>query len=419
MASDSTHEPPDRRTAHAEVTAPDRRPPTADRRLADPDARRTLPLALPIFAVWTVLALLAIAQAVLVFRERGLSIAWRPLVVGRFADWYTCALFTPAFFWVARRLPIGRRNWKVALPAHLAVAAGAVVLKYAVFVEIQRRFFGVADATLERALVGNFFFELMIFGAAIAIVHAILFHEAWQQRERLAAALRVRLSEARLDALTAQLRPHFLFNTLNGISTLVHSDPAAADQMIVRLADLLRASLETSAAHEIPLADELALAERYVAIMQVRLRDRLSVEWNVAPEARAALVPHFILQPLVENALEHGIARRAGPGRLTVGARVERGVLRLSVADDGPGVRRERGGNDPRGDGSEDGGGIGLANTRLRLRQLYGEHHRLGIESSAGGGTVVRIAIPARTAPAAPDVSVAPPAPAIPAGANA
>jgi sensor histidine kinase YesM len=239
----------------------------------------------------------------------------------------------------------------------------------------------------------------MIFWAVIGIVHAYVVTRRLRERERLAAELRVRLSEARLEALQGQLRPHFLFNTLNGISTLIHADPEAADRTVVQLGELLRASLERSGSHEIPLAEELALLERYLAIMQTRFHDRLRVELSIDPDARDALVPHFILQPLVENALEHGIARRAGAGRIRVTARTEPrggsgGLLCLAVADDGPGAHRDEAHGTPAVDE-----GVGLANTRLRLQQLYGYRHRLALAQGPLGGMEVTIELPLRTAP--------------------
>jgi hypothetical protein len=313
--------------------------------------------------------------------HRGEPVIWSALVARSMIDWYTCAIFTPFFFWLARRFPIDRRRWRSGIPAHLVGSSAAVVLKYAMLVAFWRRIGGDPSVTLARALAANFFIELMIFWAVIGVIHAIVFYQRWQEREQLAAELRVRLTEARLEVLQGQLRPHFLFNTLNSISMLVHSDPAGADRMVIQLGDLLRASLESSGSHEIPLADELHLLERYLGIMQVRHHDRLRVEMRIAPSTRAALVPHFVLQPLVENAIEHGIARRAGDGHIVIEACDEGDDLLLRVFDDGPGI-------DDRGDGTgvPTDEGVGLGNTRLRLRQLYGDAQSFVIERPPSGG---------------------------------
>ena len=305
-------------------------------------------------------------------------------------DWYTCAIFTPFFFWLAAHFPVDRRRWRVNIFVQLAGSAVAVVIKYAFLYWLWQRTRPDPRLTYARVLESNFIIESMIIWAVIAIIHGILFYRRWQEREQLAIELRSRLSEAQLEVLRGQLRPHFLFNTLNSISTLVHSDPASADRMVVQLADLLRASLETSGRHEIPLADELALLERYVDIMRVRHDDRLTVSIRATPRARAALVPHFILQPLVENAIEHGIGRRAGSGRIAVEATDAGGQLVLRIGDDGCGIA-------PAANGSlSPDEGVGLGNTRHRLHQLYGDAHSFTIDRAEGGGTLVTIAIPLR-----------------------
>jgi len=344
-----------------------------------------------VLVAWTVLGLLSVAQTALFMTQRGTPVPWGSLVPRLMLDWYTCAIFTPAFLWLARRYPLDAAHWRRAVPVTLAVSIVCVVLKYALFVPLQRIAFGTRNMTLGQAftsaLAANFFIELMIFWAVIGAVHAYLVTRRLQEREQLAAELRTRLTEARLEALQGQLRPHFLFNTLNGISTLIHTDPQAADRMVVQLGELLRASLDHSGAQEIRLDDELALLEQYLAIMQARFHDRLQVELNVDPGARHAFVPHFILQPLVENAIEHGIARRAGAGRIriTAGADRARRSLRLTVEDDGPGAPDE----------TEE--GIGLTNTRLRLQQLYGSDQSLLMTRGSLDGVEVNMVLPLRT----------------------
>jgi two-component system LytT family sensor kinase len=362
-----------------------------DPRSSFPVPRSPLITALVIFAVWTTLGLLSCAQGMLYLGQVGQHLTWG-LFAARMLDWYTCAVFTPLFFWTSAHFPVDRRRWRTSVPVQLLASSAAVVIKYAFLVQYWRLVLGQKGATLTRALESNFIIESMIFWAVIAIIHGILFYRRWQEREQLAAELRARLSEAQLEVLKGQIRPHFLFNTLNSVSTLVHSDPASADRMVVQLADLLRASLETSGKREIPLADELALLERYLGIMQVRHQDRLSVSIQATPRARSALVPHFILQPLVENAIEHGIARRAGAGCIVIEAADVGDTLQLRVGDDGKGI--ERGENS----GLVLDEGIGLGNTRLRLRQLYGERQSFAIHRGENGGAVVHITMPLRTA---------------------
>ena len=350
---------------------------------------RSASTALVIFGVWTTFGLLSSAQAAIFFAQVGQHMTWGA-VGARMLDWYTCAIFTPVFFWFAEHFPIDRRHWRTNIFVHLAVSSVAVVLKYSFLAWLSSRIPGAPRGGLGVLLASNFIIESMIIWAVIAIIHGILFYRRWQEREQLAVELRSRLTEAQLDVLKAQLRPHFLFNTLNSISTLIHTDADAADRMVVQLADLLRASLESSGKHEITLAEELRLLERYLDIMRVRHEDRLSVAMTVSPRASRALVPHFILQPLVENAIEHGIARRAGAGRIVVDAADLEDRLEIRVVDDGCGAQPRNNG------GSAPDEGIGLGNTRLRLRQLYGDEQSLRLENPDSGGTVVTITIPLR-----------------------
>jgi LytS/YehU family sensor histidine kinase len=192
-----------------------------------------------------------------------------------------------------------------------------------------------------------------------------------------------------LEALRAQLHPHFLFNTLNAIATVLHRDPARADKAIVNLAELLRAVMEHRDREEIPLDAELALARRYLDIMTLRSGESVSVSWSIAPEARDAAVPYFILQPLLENALEHGFAGQPDSGYLDVSACVANDVLQMVVADDGAGP------------GAPTTDGIGLSATSQRLSELYGASGRLSLERGANGGSRVIVEIPLRRASAA------------------
>jgi two-component system LytT family sensor kinase len=234
-------------------------------------ARRTALNALAIFGVWTTLGLLSCAQGALFLAQAGQHLTWGGFAA-RMLDWYTCAIFTPFFFWLAAHFPVDRRRWRVNVLVQLAGSTVAVVIKYAFLYWFWQRTRPDPRMTFARVLESNFIIESMIIWAVIAIIHGMLFYRRWQEREQLAVELRSRLSEAQLEVLKGQLRPHFLFNTLNSISTLVHSDPASADRMVVQLADLLRASLETSGKHEIPLAEELALLERYVDICALGTR---------------------------------------------------------------------------------------------------------------------------------------------------
>lgn len=345
------------------------------------------------FGVWTALALLSAIQNVIFLRSINEAVAWWPLFLTRLADWYTCAIFTPAYFWLVRRYPIDRGHWKVSIPLHLVTTSCFVILKYVMFREILRWLAPAqAGMSLGDVLARSFIFESIAFWCLLGVVHAIVFYERFRDREVQAADLRAQLAASQLDSLVAQLHPHFLFNTLQGISTLMHRDPRGADTMLNRLSELLRRTLHRGNRPEVPLSEEMEILEHYVGIMQVRFGDRLEFVADIDPEVRMALVPHFILQPLVENALQHGIARRAGAGRVAVHGTRQEDSLVLRISDDGPGL--------PAGQTTYPAEGIGLGNTRLRLSQLYGPRQSLSLRPIPGGGMMVELVLPFREAAA-------------------
>ena len=221
--------------------------------------------------------------------------------------------------------------------------------------------------------------------ALVGIQHALAYMAQARERQIQTARLTAQLAEARLGALRMQLNPHFLFNSLNAIAVLVRDrNTAAASRMLELLSDVLRQVLRAEGSHETPLSTELDFLERYLAIEQVRFSDRLRPRVEVDAAIRRAAVPRFILQPLVENALRHGIARRADAGLLEVTAQRDGDTLVLTVRDDGPGL----------GPAGPSATGVGLANTRARLAALYGDRATLEIANAAGAGVLVSIRLP-------------------------
>jgi len=231
------------------------------------------------------------------------------------------------------------------------------------------------------------FLYLCLVGLGLALRHRRRLDEATAHTARLES----RLLHARLHVLELQLQPHFLFNALNAVSELVHRDAISARAMLASLRELLGRSLDTAAGQEIPLRDELALLEPYVGIQRTRFAGSLDVVLSVEPATLAAMVPRLVLQPLVENAIRHGTARRAAPGRIVVRSRIESGRLTIEVEDDGAGLdsgpRRE---------------GLGLGNTRARLSQIHGDAARLALESGPGRGAIARLSVPLRVEPTVP-----------------
>jgi LytS/YehU family sensor histidine kinase len=229
----------------------------------------------------------------------------------------------------------------------------------------------------------NFDWEMMTYWAVVGLSHALDFHREAQERELTAAQLRTRLAEANLQALQRQLHPHFLFNTLNTISALMHRDTQAADAMLERLGDLLRLTLDRIGTQYVSLKDELDFLRKYLEIEKTRFGERLQVHIEVELDTLDAAVPNLVLQPIVENALRHGIGPKIGGGRVDILARRDGDDLVLEVRDNGVGLTKDAFHN-----------GVGLTNTRSRLEHLYGTRYRFECQTPSGGGLLVTVVIP-------------------------
>ena len=330
-------------------------------------------------AIWTLFPILIALQVALYSMYTGESVNWYRVLSLRLADWYTCAVFTPLCFWLVRRFPLARGAWGRSLAIQLGAVSVAVIGKYVLYVEVAKRLHPEQTWALDRMIMRGFLPESIAFWILLAIVHGVEAHRRWREREVHAARLEAELTSARLDALTAQLQPHFLFNTLNSISTLMRRDPDAAEEMLSHLGGLLQRTLRQR--HEVPLSEELEVLDQYLAIMKIRFQDRLVVRREIESGLSSALVPYLILQPIAENAIRHGISRKPGAGLLEIVARRVDGMLEISVRDDGEGL-------------SKHDEGIGLTNTRRRLRQLYGDAHALELVPVAEGGLRVTLRIP-------------------------
>jgi two-component system LytT family sensor kinase len=304
---------------------------------------------------------------------------------------------TPLVILIGRRFPIERSTWARSLLIHIPVALffSAFHLACCIALTILIRPFDVWSSTasfmVQYLKTMRFWLpvEFIIYGATLGLGHAFNYYEKYRERERRASQLEAQLAQAQLQSLKMQLHPHFLFNTLNGIAGLIRDQKnKEAVSMVAGLSDLLRHALENSGRQEVSLREELDFLELYLDIQQMRFPDRLKIQMEIQPETLAARVPNLILQPLVENAIRHGIAERVSSGLVGVSAQRENGLLRIRVYDDGPGLQE--------GWRMEAGAGIGLANTRERLQQLYGTEHRFDVRNRREGGVEAMLLIPLR-----------------------
>ena len=373
---------------------------------------------LGVFAFWTVLAVLTAANRLADQGDFTLSAVPRAVPIGlAFQQMYVWALLTPLMFWLAGRFNVEQSNTGVKV---LILVVIGIVIAYSVdllnstivrnFAESQTSGMGSAShvgggfsrsrgpgaggtfGVLRGPMILNHF---ILYWGVLAAGFARDYFLRFQARERETARLQAetaqlqtQLAEARLSALNAQLNPHFLFNTLHAVSSLVERDPRGVRRMIARLSELLRYTLDGGAEHEVVLGQEIAFLERYLEIMQIRFQGQLEIDVQIGEEARDALVPNLILQPLVENAVKHGVDKVSGTGKIRILARREVDRLVLSVSDNGPG---------PQKIAKLDEAGVGLVNIRQRLEQLYGGAQSLTLAESPSGGTVAQIVMPFRT----------------------
>ena len=350
------------------------------------------------FAGWTLAGVVLMQQSRL---TGGLTGGAQSAVFVRtmFADMWLWALFTPAIMDLGRDYPLDRDRWLSRLPLHLASAVAFAMLDAAVMWTLRP---SLCDCARTVGLLEEFAQRLFVNEASYVVLVAMgvaaLYAEQSRDRQLAAAALTAELADARLAALNAQLRPHFLFNTLNAIAELVHVDAAAADRTVTALGGLLRRSLAAGDRQEVPLREELACVDEYLAIIATRLDERLRVSTAIAPEALDARVPSFLLQPLVENAVQHGVERTPDGGRVEIAAWRDGAWLRVEVRDDGAGLRAVPSGS-PNGPG-----GVGLRTTRERLRHLYGDAQAFELRPRGDGrGAVAAVRLP--FSPVSPAVS--------------
>lgn len=352
---------------------------------------------------------------------------WSTALTLALLDWGPWIIFSPIVLMLAHRMPITPKSWRWAVPAHLVACILVVALIETTMwsLSLHREFLfphhgGPRIENRQkppepppgenrdpsdrpppfdpvRFAWFRFFdrarFAVPVYWMLVAGAHAVAQQRRSVERERRALRAEGLLTEARLMALQAQLNPHFLFNTLNTITQLVYENPAAAEEMITSLSELLRAVLAAQHRREVTLDEEIELLERYCSIQKVRFADRLSFEYAIEPSAANAAVPTLLLQPLAENAVKHGVTPDRTPGRVCIRAFTQDQLLCIEITDTGG---RTDGAPDDAGQPLDFVEGVGLTNTRDRLKTLYPDRHVFSLERAAEGGVLVRIKIPLR-----------------------
>ncbi len=348
--------------------------------------KRIPPVVWIVLLWWTAYALMFASQVVKMGEDQGNPVSWQEALHFSFGGWMTWVPLSLALYWLVRRHPVQRGQM---LRSLLLLTAGVllVVLLRAAYVYVTNPVFAWYGkqplpgfgSVLATSLRNNFLLAWIVIGVA----HALVFYQRSREREQKVAELEATLATSRLEALRAQLNPHFLFNALNSVAEMLHQDVELADRMLVALAALLRDSLASDEGQQRPLRDELALVQHYLTIERIRLGERLQIDWRIDMACMDVPVPALILQPLVENAIVHGIARRRLPGHLIVRGRLDGDLLVLEVENS---VAPEH--------VAVPGIGIGLHSTRGRLHLLYGERAHLANRLQDAERYVVELAIP-------------------------
>ena len=339
---------------------------------------------------WTLYGLFMAAQSYVVNARAGRPILWSAALFGEMTYAALWALLTPLILALARKFQLTRSNLRTTIPLHLGASVAMALVHKSVHTLIhalyrgQTEGFQLTSDYFFRNLMSYFDYGIPLYWIIILLNYAFDYYGRYKENELKAAQLESQLAQAQLQSLKMQLHPHFLFNTLNAISVLIQKNPELARRTVGRLSELLRYTLDNVGVQKVTLREELEFLDRYLQIEQTRFGDRLSIATNIADAALEAAVPNMILQPLVENAIKHGISKRRGRASIEVSAAKENGGLRLIVKDNGVGLSEN-------GEIHE---GVGLSSTRARLKELYGERQSFELESVLDGGAKATVVIP-------------------------
>lgn len=344
-----------------------------------------------IIGIFTLLAVWFTFQTMMLSANSGTVINW-PVQLLNIAGWYIWALMTPILLRLAARFPLGKEHFARNLGIHFVGFVSSWVFASFSFAVV-RWLANLGDYSFLHMLPTNFArspysLDIICYSTIVAVQQALSHSRRIEAMRLRTLTLNTQLARARLHALKMQLHPHFLFNALNSLSELMQEDPAAAEEMIAHLEKFLRLTLDSGQVQEIPFEEELEFLRCYLAIENIRFQDRLNVRMDIEPQALSVSVPNLVLQPIVENAIKHGVAPRTSAGRIEIKASRENGMLRVSVRDNGPGLSKSQKKMAPARPG------LGLSNTRERLEQLYGADHRFELINAPEGGLIVTVEIP-------------------------
>jgi sensor histidine kinase YesM len=328
--------------------------------------------------------------------KKGFPLTLYDTLLEQIPFWMIWGFFAPLIFRFIQRVPLDRGRWMKGVLLHVPAAIVFSILHLIAYLTVLAIFrekelvenSGSLSTLFNLISRLNFGMRIWSYLMLAAFAYAADFYQRYQQGTVRTSQLETQLAQAQLQALKMQLHPHFLFNTLNSISALLRKNVDTADAMIARLGDFLRLTLRSSGTPEVTVDQEVEFLKCYLDIERIRFQDRLTVEINIAPEVTQAKVPNLILQPVVENAIRHGIATHNEAGRIEINAHANNSWLEVSVSDNGPGLPKKYNGD---ADIKE---GVGLKNTRSRLDQLYGSKYKFELVDVAGGGLEVRLRIP-------------------------
>ena len=351
------------------------------------------------FVVWTIIGLSFASRSYFTAYRAGTAVDWKEVVSGYLIDFYIWGAVSPLIFRLARRFPIERGKAASRIALHFIISVIFIFLVTAISI-LAYWYLGFTNESryptigvlFKDLIIGPYMLHqgLLVYWGTLIAAHAFEYYRQLQAGKTRAAELSTQLAQAQLAALKMQIHPHFLFNTLNSIASLLHKDVETADRMIARLSDFLRLTLKNSEEPTVTLEQELAFVKTYLEIEKIRFQERLVVEMKIEPDALDAQVPNLILQPLIENAVRHGISRQTAVGNLRIQATLDGKRLSIVIEDNGPGLN----GNGNRRKRTND-GGVGLTNVRARLGQFYDNDFFFEVADKKNqNGTIVSLIVP-------------------------